>query len=537
MLPSVKHNAANLQPLPGAFVYAAVLFLTYLSVVYYIHTQNFGIDDSYITYRYAYNLAEGYGAVFNIDERHYGSTATGYALLLAVIAKTLSVAMPLVSLGFLPAPDLTVIIPVIARVISTSSLLVSAILFLIISRKILGAALGGIVGLLTGMSVLLSTPASEVTGHETYLFLALWLAASYLVSFGRAYLGASFLLAIATAVRPDTLLFAGVLFVAVVAVQSKHLTISESLRQFSLPALVYLALIAFWFLTMWAYYGQPFPETRIAKHAQVALGYWPLFSLPVVISYLDEALNAGVLALMTLGGIAAMLSFWPTRAASEGLSQCTRIFGIAWAGTIVGVVIAYMLLNVTFWSWYGIPIWFGVLSLTPIFVKLLVTQLARPKRLRNLNATLAALLVGGALMLDATTLWKRFVTMQGSVKANAHVGSYDGVIELLRERHPEGTSLAMAEPGYVGFFLGPDFKVVDLLGLTSPGVARAILQGDMDFPFTQWSPHYVVSSWPGSYDPTHRDWFEHQYRLDAQIEDPFWERYINGPYRLFQRLR
>jgi hypothetical protein len=59
----------------------------------------------------------------------------------------------------------------------------------------------------------------------------------------------------------------------------------------------------------------------------------------------------------------------------------------------------------------------------------------------------------------------------------------------------------------------------------------------MDFPFTQWSPHYVVSSWPGSYDPTHRDWFEHQYRLDAQIEDPFWERYINGPYRLFQRLR
>ena len=40
-------------------------------------------DDAWITYRYAYNLAAGDGFVYNPGERVFGTSAPGYALLLA----------------------------------------------------------------------------------------------------------------------------------------------------------------------------------------------------------------------------------------------------------------------------------------------------------------------------------------------------------------------------------------------------------------------------------------------------------------------
>ena len=46
----------------------------------------FGLDDSYITFRYAQNFSEGYGLRFNVDEKYFGSTAMGFALLLGVLS-------------------------------------------------------------------------------------------------------------------------------------------------------------------------------------------------------------------------------------------------------------------------------------------------------------------------------------------------------------------------------------------------------------------------------------------------------------------
>lgn len=61
---------------------------------------------------------------------------------------------------------------------------------------------------------------------------------------------------------------------------------------------------------------------------------------------------------------------------------------------------------------------------------------------------------------------------------NGHIGSYGPVVRYLKEHEPTGTTLVLAEPGNIGYELGPRYMVVDLLGLTSPCVAQSILDGD-----------------------------------------------------------
>lgn len=64
--------------------YAVILCV--LGTHYLLRNLGYSVDDSFITYRYAYHLKEGFGLVFNVGEAYYGTTAAGYAVLLAVIS-------------------------------------------------------------------------------------------------------------------------------------------------------------------------------------------------------------------------------------------------------------------------------------------------------------------------------------------------------------------------------------------------------------------------------------------------------------------
>src|SRR6185437_5777291 len=56
------------------------LFAIYTPAHSFIHHQ---YDDSYITYRYAINLAQGHGLVFNVGERTDAASSFLYALVLS----------------------------------------------------------------------------------------------------------------------------------------------------------------------------------------------------------------------------------------------------------------------------------------------------------------------------------------------------------------------------------------------------------------------------------------------------------------------
>jgi len=63
----------------------AYVLLAVLAVVFYYHSSSFNFiqDDSFITYRYVKNFAEGNGLVFNIGERVEGYTCFMWVILLA----------------------------------------------------------------------------------------------------------------------------------------------------------------------------------------------------------------------------------------------------------------------------------------------------------------------------------------------------------------------------------------------------------------------------------------------------------------------
>ena len=59
-----------------------------------LHMGAYSIDDFFITDRYAWNLAHGYGFVFNPGERVFGTTAPGLGLLLAAVSYASGLSVP-----------------------------------------------------------------------------------------------------------------------------------------------------------------------------------------------------------------------------------------------------------------------------------------------------------------------------------------------------------------------------------------------------------------------------------------------------------
>ncbi len=66
----------------ASFLAAALLWAA-IAALFIAHLAGRSLDDFFITYRYAQNLAQGNGLVFNPGERVFGTTAPGLALLLA----------------------------------------------------------------------------------------------------------------------------------------------------------------------------------------------------------------------------------------------------------------------------------------------------------------------------------------------------------------------------------------------------------------------------------------------------------------------
>jgi hypothetical protein len=64
---------------------AAMSFMLVIIVIYLAHVYfyDYICDDSFITLRYAQNLAEGHGLVFNLNERVEGFTSPLWTILLA----------------------------------------------------------------------------------------------------------------------------------------------------------------------------------------------------------------------------------------------------------------------------------------------------------------------------------------------------------------------------------------------------------------------------------------------------------------------
>ncbi len=198
------------------------------------------VDDAYITFRYARNLVEGHGFVYNAGEHVLGTTTPLYTLLLAGLALASG------------SRDFAALALGVNALAGASSI---ALLYLLGKRLAGRRAPAVAAALLWAVSPYSVTFA--VGGMETDLTIALLLATAYAHIARRLRLMAV-LSALALLARPDTAILLGLLWLDLVIARRK------------IPwreGLIALAFLAPWLIFGTLYFGSPLTASIAAKSA------------------------------------------------------------------------------------------------------------------------------------------------------------------------------------------------------------------------------------------------------------------------------
>ncbi len=389
-------------------------------------------DDPYITFRYARNLAEGRGFVYNPGERVAGTTAPLFALVLG----------GLLSLGLTVRAGVTVLAAVAYG-------LMGACAWRLMRR--LGMPWGGPVWALL---LLIDPQLFTLYGHETTLAVALVLAALTFWELGRAS-AAMICAALLVGVRPDGALLGGVLVLMALDRGGGRERLEgdgefrSACRRRPWPALGWAALV---FLPLYGsfviYYGTPFPNTLAVKmhqgHASDVAPFW-------------KGTLEFFRTLVWPGG--------PSFTGALALLGTGLMFHRRWLGLPLFVLLyafAFCLINPPFYYyWYQYPYWL----LRAAAVAWAIGWLAEPRIGgwpawerwgRHAMAPAAALVV-------AAELWIGFQAVDIQ-RHRRRWRAYTAAAESIQSTDASPRRIILDEIGIIGFHL-EDWEVIDMEGL------------------------------------------------------------------------
>jgi len=370
-------------------------------------------DDAFITFRYAVNLAEGRGFVYQPNEWVLGTTAPLFGLIGAAmhaLGLSLPVAVPLLNLG--------------------CELAVAALTISVVAKEHgrLAAVLFGAAFALSPMLVRIS-----VGGMEANLFLLATLLSLHLYARGWS----RYAVAIAAAsyfLRPEGVLTVGLLCIMTVG--------SGRWRQALALSVIALAIVAPGLLAMHHYYGSIVPHSVIAKAGA------PRAALVQVVRslVLPNAVSAALL-LLGIPGVSRL-------ARSTGLLRSMLFWVLAYLA-------AYCLARPQIWSWYSEPVQYVLCVLAGIGAsRVLVRWRAWAEARSELVASAAA--------AGAVAMWLAVYVMQGRSGVTRNV--YRAMNEFFRQ-YPTGEAVIFAEDiGAVGYY--SHGRVYDAAGLVTPDALR-----------------------------------------------------------------
>ncbi len=376
------------------------------------------MDDAYITFRYARNLAGGAGLVYNAGERVLGTSAPLFAAVLAVLGKVTGAA-----------------IPAVAFALGAASLPACTVVGYRLARRVAGPLLAALF-----VAAALSPHASLdvfASGMETPLYLLGLLVALELACRGRdaaAFAAASALFFL----HPD----------AAVLVPALALAMRASRGRWPWRALaVGLAPAAAAAAALTAAYGSPLPHSVVAKrlayamppgHALVRLEETVLDTLVAYATPVAPAL----IVLAAAVALALVLAFG-RRAVANPPVLAFALFGGAY-------FLAFAFANPLVFTWYRPP-----LALATAFV-----TVACAARLPRPACAAAAVLLATAACIHVATF--RPYDPSGREDVYARAASLLGL-------GPEDT-VAAPEIGALGW--ATRARVLDTVGLVSPAALQ-----------------------------------------------------------------
>ncbi len=400
------------------------------------------IDDAYISYRYARNLIEGHGLVFNVGERVEGFTNLSWTLLISIgLASGLTAEATAQVLGFL----------------SASALLVASFVYARLALSTETRWLAGLAPCLLVASNSFNT--WSLSGLETPLFALLILLALIASAQDRIGLATTFA-SLAFLTRPDGLLIAVTIIGFHLLRQiARHRSLKLEARAWA-PAFAFAVVVIGITAFRWGYYGDVVPNTFHAKVGGVPVNFGvnyikaffldgPIFLLLAVPFAIDRSsrLLEGVLFSLILMLYVASVGgdvFWNGRFLLPLLPVLVAL-GLCGVGRVMnqnalggGVLLLGILVTIP-WSLYG-----------PSFE---LFAPASPENRTNIQ-------------LQAP--FKRSQSRQMNAVPNALIRVW---VARLNKYAPDPQLVAALGIGRMGYY--GRFPILDLLGLVDKRVAKS----------------------------------------------------------------
>jgi tetratricopeptide (TPR) repeat protein len=409
-----------------------------LCALFPLHARSFAfsMDDAFISIRYAHNLIQGHGLVFNPGERVEGYSNFSWTILLALILKA----------GLPPLES--------ARWLGVALAAASALVAARFARAFEGR--WGPIAAGTALLVLASTPLAywSASGMETALFVLLVTAAvdrGVAPDAPRGRRLAPVLFGLAALTRPDGPLFFAVWLALRAAGRGALAGLRDprGARGVAADLGVFLAMVVPFLAWKYAYYGGIVPNTYYAKSGFTAA----YFTRGV--EYLREWLRAYLLfgAVPVLG----LLS----------LRDARRRAALAGAAVLILAYSAYVVAI----GGDVLPIFRFWLTVVPLGSAMVVLGAAQAARMAGRRAGAPWIALGAAAALAATG----FLLNHDWIRARreADLSAFDKIRSIalwLKERVPPGETIASTSNGAIAWY--SERPILDMLGLTDAEIAR-----------------------------------------------------------------
>lgn len=458
----------------------------------------FSYDEAFITFRYAANLSRGLGLIYNPGEPYLGTTGPGWAILLGGLHRLV--------------PSFSV--PQWAAVLSGLALLTIGIaIYRLMQRWGAGpwAAWSAVACMAHPLVVM------PIGGEVVAVMALVLLAWERLLESGRkvgrdgispyekhsgrdsqdgvlvALAWVGFLAGLATWLRPDAVVAFGVM----------------------------LAVVWLWFAVR--HFGTPFPGTLATKTAQCESALWPCF-LPGLLDWMSMGLahQAG----RWVARLSPTLMGWLNPTLIMGLAVYLTVMAIGLvaafrrAPTALAVLLwpllhalGYVLLRAPFYPWYATPLGIAMgLSLG------LATWGLASYGPRGRGAALLVV----ALAMAGYGLWHLQHRLEDVPDPRQTV--HHQLAAWFRATAPPGRSLMGEEIGFLGYEL-LDYRVYDVWGLVTPGLAEAVRRRDLAAGVRRYQPDYFIA-YPADGAPVDsfraipsQPWFQQAYRPAFRLDD------------------
>ena len=491
-------------------------FLALTSFFIYFDIRHLGFDDAYTTYRYAANLAEGRGFVFNANSAPVLGTSTPLYTLLLAIGGRFGADIPLLSMG----------------IGALATALTMSMIVLIASR--LGYLAAGIASALSYCTSQFAW--AYVEGMETPVYSAIIVAALFAYVCKRPALAMT-IAALAVVTRMDGM--------AIVVAIGVGLLASRQLRVRDLVPCV--VILSGWFVITLALFGSPIPtsgfakmlhETQIAGRFDVSSPFFFYLLLPVTATI--DVLRPGLWAPVGERHIANVLVLAGFAAVSAGVWRIAAIRpAVLWLAMYSA---GFLALRMPDFSWYHGPS--AVVASLVLWIALQrgvahLGGIAFNWNHRNRDARMSISTPSGAsiVIVAAVVMATAVLSGVGTFRAQreAEFRPYRAAGEWLAAHRVPGDSVVAFEIGTVAYF--SDMPTIDILGLTEPRAWSHLQKQDYAWAIREDRPTYVFTtvdagSWPITQaifaDPT----FTRDYELVARFPLRSWL-----DYGIYRRLR